>query len=488
MADELLSRFCKDGCQSNCKQPKPSVSKSDVQQKIIAYWEGWNENKPCGHMRPNEIPVYDITHLIFSFGFITPGDFRISNMPDVKPELFEEVITLKDKNPDLQVLIALGGWTHNDPGKWQTVFSDLASTAANRRKFITNLLGFLSQYGFDGVDFDWKYPGAEDRGGQDEDGKNYVKLLKELRAAIRSRSQSYLITYTAPSSYWYLRHFDIKGMSSYVDWINLMSYDLHGIWDSDNPIGNKILGHTNLTEIDLALDLVRTFQFSSLLRPSSKWISAYISCKVLAQRHLAKRLGSGYRLPWSLVQVVGSNLLETRLPLQRSRRQGRMHRHRRFSFIPRYVTSKLCMVQRPRYHLTRAAEIMDIVKSSAVKPTYDEEAKVNYIVYGRNNWISYDDEKTFGDKIDFANERGLSGLMIWAIDLDDTKHSALSALTGKGVLDSDNFLNIGVKSSDNTEGHSSDDSSQCRVTKCGETCGTGETAVGKSKSDSGKNQ
>lgn len=35
-----------------------------------------------------------------------------------------------------------------------------------------------------------------------------------------------------------------------------MSYDLHGIWDRDNPIGNQILGHTNLTEIDLALDLV----------------------------------------------------------------------------------------------------------------------------------------------------------------------------------------------------------------------------------------
>ena len=28
------------------------------------------------------------------------------------------------------------------------------------------------------------------------------------------------------------------------------------VWDSDNPIGNQILGHTNLTEIDLALDLL----------------------------------------------------------------------------------------------------------------------------------------------------------------------------------------------------------------------------------------
>lgn len=34
-----------------------------------------------------------------------------------------------------------------------------------------------------------------------------------------------------------------------------MSYDLHGVWDRDNPIGNHVLAHTNLTEIDLALDL-----------------------------------------------------------------------------------------------------------------------------------------------------------------------------------------------------------------------------------------
>lgn len=34
-----------------------------------------------------------------------------------------------------------------------------------------------------------------------------------------------------------------------------MAYDLHGIWDRDDPIGPYVYTHTNLTEIDLALDL-----------------------------------------------------------------------------------------------------------------------------------------------------------------------------------------------------------------------------------------
>lgn len=254
-----MSRFCAEGCQSNCKQPKPSVSKTNTQQKIIAYWEAWNENKPCGKMKPDEIPVHDITHLIFAFGFITPGDFQITNMPEVSPSLFREVAELKNKNPSLKIQIALGGWTHNDPGQWQTVFSDLVATPSSRFKFINNLLGFLKQYGYDGVDFDWEYPGAKDRGGKDEDGKNYARLLQELQTEMRLRGDIYLVTYTAPTSYWYLRHFDLKGMAKHVDWINLMSYDLHGTWDRDNPIGDQILGHTNITEIDLALDLVSYF-------------------------------------------------------------------------------------------------------------------------------------------------------------------------------------------------------------------------------------
>jgi chitinase len=34
-----------------------------------------------------------------------------------------------------------------------------------------------------------------------------------------------------------------------------MSYDLHGIWDSNNPIGSIVQAHTNLTEIKLAAEL-----------------------------------------------------------------------------------------------------------------------------------------------------------------------------------------------------------------------------------------
>lgn len=206
-------------------------------------------------MSVGEIPVHMLTHLIIAFGYVN-HDWQVTNMDGLSSDVYKNVGNLKSRNPDLKIMIALGGWTFSDPGTWQSIFPTMVSSEASRATFITNLLGFLSEYGYDGVDFDWEYPGADDRGGSDVDGENYTALLRELRAAIDASGRDYIVTFTAPTSYWYLRHFDVKNMVGYVNWINLMAYDLHGVWDSDNPIGNQVLAHTNLTEIDLALDLV----------------------------------------------------------------------------------------------------------------------------------------------------------------------------------------------------------------------------------------
>jgi chitinase len=106
-----------------------------------------------------------------------------------------------------------------------------------------------------GLDIDWEYPGAPDRGGSPDDTSNFVLLMQTLRNTFDGSGQKYVLTFTAPSSYWYLRWFDLPSLIQYADWINLMTYDLHGEWDRNNPIGSIVQAHTNLTEIELALEL-----------------------------------------------------------------------------------------------------------------------------------------------------------------------------------------------------------------------------------------
>lgn len=84
----------------------------------------------------------------------------------------------------------------------------------------------MQKYGLDGVDIDWEYPSAEDRGGKPADTQNYVLLMSDIRDSFNAVNPAWEATITIPTSYWYLRGFDINGLQDYVDWFNLMSYDL----------------------------------------------------------------------------------------------------------------------------------------------------------------------------------------------------------------------------------------------------------------------
>jgi chitinase len=77
-----------------------------------------------------------------------------------------------------------------------------------------------------------EYPGAPDRGGREDDTKNYVELLKTLRYSFDNSGRELEITFTAPSSFWYLRWFDLPGMLKYADWVNLVSPTTYNLKDS----------------------------------------------------------------------------------------------------------------------------------------------------------------------------------------------------------------------------------------------------------------
>lgn len=105
------------------------------------------------------------------------------------------------------------------------------------------------------MDMDWEYPTADDRGGKPEDKANFVLLSRDIYNAFEKKGYGYSLT--LPASYWYLQHFDLAKLQPYVHWFNLMSYDLHGTWDAASKfVGPYVATHTNLTEIDLGLDLL----------------------------------------------------------------------------------------------------------------------------------------------------------------------------------------------------------------------------------------
>lgn len=65
-------------------------------------------------------------------------------------------------------------------------------------------------------------------------------------------------------------------------------------------------------------------------------------------------------------------------------------------------------------------EIQDILERNPdIEVQYDEEAAVKYFSWDNDQWISFDDKTTFAQKVDWANEMGMSGSLIWASDLGE---------------------------------------------------------------------
>ena len=60
----------------------------------------------------------------------------------------------------------------------------MSSSSSSRAAFISSVKDTLTKYGFQGVDLDWEYPSAPERGGKEEDIVNQVSLVAELRAAL----------------------------------------------------------------------------------------------------------------------------------------------------------------------------------------------------------------------------------------------------------------------------------------------------------------
>ena len=106
-------------------------------------------------MTPEEIPLGYYTHINFAFALINPNTFHVAPMDAGTASLYQRVTALKDRQPNLEVWIAIGGWAMNDPGPTRTTFSDLAKSQSAQDAFFESLITFMLANGFDGVDLDW---------------------------------------------------------------------------------------------------------------------------------------------------------------------------------------------------------------------------------------------------------------------------------------------------------------------------------------------
>ncbi|MDR0791941.1 MAG: glycoside hydrolase family 18 protein [Chitinophagaceae bacterium] len=187
-----------------------SQQKNDL--AVIAYYAGNGSDL-------DSFDVKQLTHIIFSFCHLKGNLLHVNNARDTAT--IQKLVTLKQKNPNLKIMLSLGGW-----GGCETC-SPVFAVPENRIAFAQSVKEISRYFGIDGIDLDWEYPTIEGYPGHPyspQDKETFTALIQRLRATM---GNNFLITFAAGGFQRFLdKAVDWKSIMPVVDWVNIMSYDL----------------------------------------------------------------------------------------------------------------------------------------------------------------------------------------------------------------------------------------------------------------------
>ncbi len=338
-----------------------------LRMKIIGYVAGWTEPDI------ENIDATKLTHINYAFANVIDNR-AVLQMPYDASHL-SRLNALKEHNPDLKILVSVGGWS------WSGNFSDAALTSESRLQFAESVADLIREHKLDGIDLDWEYPGQIGAGNiyRPEDKQNFTLLLKEVRKQLDKMSveedrkglDRYQLTIATGANEAYQQNTEMDKAQQYLDFVNIMTYDFHGSW---TPTTGH---HTNLY-------------------PSGD--PSGMSSVMGVENHLeagvpVEKLVLGvafYARGWKGVETVNNGLFQ---PYETD--------------IPNVSYSDLAA---------------NYINKNGFIRYWDNDAKAPYLWNeAERTFFTYDDEESLKYKTDYIKEQSLTGAMFWEHSHDVTE-------------------------------------------------------------------
>ena len=293
---------------------------------------------------------------------------------------FEQLRRFKELNPAVNLGFALGGWTLSDE------FSTAYATQEGRDKFVSETVRIFETYDFfNVVDFDWEYPGGGGKAGNAvsaSDGSNFELVLRDLRTALDDLSdrtgRDFEVSIATAGSEEKLANLNLEGIDPYVDFYNVMTYDFHGGWENVTGHQAAMTGDANNYDVTGAVDVFETagVELSKVVMGAPAYTRAW--------GNVSDGGTFGYLQPGSGRDATGS-------------------------FEAGVYDYK---------------DVLNDVVTGRRNLYWDDDNKAAFL-YDGDEWSSIETTATIAGKAAYVEEKGLGGMMFWALSNDAEGEASL---------------------------------------------------------------
>ncbi|XP_069697655.1 endochitinase-like [Periplaneta americana] len=347
----------------------------DKPARVGCYFESWAvRNEGTGHYTIDDIPGHLCTHVYYSFVGVNNVTWRLRELDpkvDLKMNGFRNFTSLKLKYPELKTMVSVGGWAEGGHN-----YSQLVSRKERRDTFIDSVVEFMHEFGFDGLDLDWEYPGARERDGKPSDKDNFLYLVEELRRRFDEEDSDWELTMAVPLTRPKLKDgYHVPELCRIANAINVMAYDMRGIWngfaDVHSPLYKRPHDTRALEEVNVNDGLQLWVDMGCPTDKLVVGVPFYGHTYVLSPNDTSYELGA---------------------PIDKNATIRGMS----------------------YYQICQALQ----ANNSEWVEQWDEFGLCPY-AYKDDIWVGYENPKSIQIKMDFIKEKGYAGAMMWALGSDD---------------------------------------------------------------------
>ncbi|XP_069678397.1 acidic mammalian chitinase-like [Periplaneta americana] len=347
--------------------------------RIVCYYQSWAIYRPSkGLFNIADIDSSLCTHHVYAFaGVNSNGDVTIGDSyADIDLGGFSKFNAMRNQNPSIKTMIAIGG-----AGASSQTFSKVINDPNKRNAFANNIVNFVQKYGFNGADIDWEYPAAF--GGPASDKSAFVELVKQLRSLFNQHG--YILSAAVSAGVDTIDPgYDAPGLSQYLDFINVMTYDMHGSWESKTGENSPLYaGPSDTSDFERTLNVDYAMKY---------WIKKGAPASKL-------NLGMGSYGNTFTLQSSSNNGVGAP-----STGPGKAGPYTQGAGVLAYN------------------EICEQHNAGQWTQYWNADQKCIYASNG-NQWVGFDNIAAVKIKAQYIKNNGLGGAMIWSIDMDDFRNT-----------------------------------------------------------------